>query len=560
MRRLFSLFFSILFLLAGFPGAKAQQTLPGQLIRRGEFYFKFPIKNKNRLQAFRHYLSIDKVAGDTVFAYADKQGFLSFRKLGIPFLPLTPPSLRLSPYRLKTHPKSSQSWDFYPSYDTYLQIMQNFRKNHPAWCEIVSVGKTVKGRDLLFAHIGPLAKQADTLPKFMYTSTMHGDETTGYILMLHLIDYMLNQYGKDSLVTHLMDSLDIWINPLANPDGTYAGGNSSVYGATRFNANHVDLNRNYPDPQDGQHPDGKDWQPETKAFMQFAATHHFTLSCNLHTGSEVANYPWDTWPVRSADDAWWQKVCRQYADTVHAHAPNGYFTDLNDGITNGYDWYSISGGRQDYMNYFQNDREFTLELSSVKMPDPSRLPDYWNYNYRSLLNYMHQTLEGLRGKVTDSLTGKPLYAEVFTLKHDTLNAQVYSDSVTGKYFRPIFAGTYDFRFSAQGYQPKVIRGIRIAGNKPNILNIRLQKDSTSGIYSSQTARYYLFPNPVSRQLFCTAFAQNSRATIITLSGKILFSVRTHKNGSITVSYLPKGCYFLKVVSGNNVWMGKFIKR
>ncbi len=559
MRRLFSFFFASFFFFAGAPVAKAQQKLPQQLLERGEIYFKFPFKNKNRLQELGRYLSLDKVVADTAYAYADRQGFLYFRKLGIPFHLLTPPSLIWSKNQLSFRQKTSQTWNFYPSYEAYLQIMENFQKSHPDLCEIVSIGQSVEGRELLFAHIGRLSGQTDTLPAFMYTSTMHGDETTGYVLMLHLIDHLLRLYKKDTLVTHLIDSLDIWINPLANPDGTYAGGNASVYGATRFNANHVDLNRNYPDPKDGQHPDGKTWQPETKAFMAFAGKHHFVLSCNLHTGSEVANYPWDTWPVRSADDAWWQEVCRQYADTVHAHAPDGYFTDLNNGITNGYDWYSISGGRQDYMNYFRHDREFTLELSHVKMPDPARLPDYWNYNYRSLLQYMHQTLQGLWGIITDSITGKPLHAEIFILHHDTLHAEVYSDSLTGKYFRPVFPGTYDFRFSAPGYLSKVISGIQITGQKPVTLNIRLRQDSTNGIRLQKNSTITLYPNPAHQQLHSSSFKANSKVEVISLSGKVVLQKTIKTSTTLDIGKLPEGFYLLKVISKNKVETGKFLK-
>jgi murein tripeptide amidase MpaA len=558
-------FLFLLILSAAFLSAEGQ-ILPAkvyhkQLQTRGEIYFAFAFKNHTQLQQLGHFLSVDRVKGDTAFVYADRTGFYRFLSARIPFHVLTPPSERLSAKQLSPSKlKSTEEWDSYPSYYEYVALMQNFEKQYPDLCKIVSIGKSVNGRDLLFAHIRPPGVTADTLPQFMYTSTMHGDETTGYILMLHLIDYLLKNYGKDTYVTHLVDSLDIWINPLANPDGTYAGGNSSVYGATRFNANHVDLNRNYPDPRVGIHPDGKAWQPETQAFLHFAQTRHFVLSCNLHTGSEVANYPWDTWKARTADDAWWQNVCRQYADTVHAHAPDDYFTDLNDGITDGYDWYSISGGRQDYMNYFRHDREFTLELSSVKMPDPARLPDYWEYNYRSLLNYMHQTLTGLRGKVKDSLNGRPLKAEVFLLDHDTLQSQVYSDSVSGNYFRPVYPGTYNIRFSAQGYHPKIVSGVRISGNRPIVLNVALVPDSTTGTEPVPALSIKVFPNPASTHLNIPSTLLPADIRIISLSGKIIFERKNSTRTSQDISHLPKGFYLLKIVSGRTVRIGKFEKR
>ncbi len=51
----------------------------------------------------------------------------------------------------------------------------------------------------------------------MYSATMHGDETTGYILMLRLIDYLLSNYGADPQVTNILDNMEVWIYPLANP-------------------------------------------------------------------------------------------------------------------------------------------------------------------------------------------------------------------------------------------------------------------------------------------------------------------------------------------------------
>jgi murein tripeptide amidase MpaA len=82
-------------------------------------------------------------------------------------------------------------------------------------------------------------------PSFLYTSSMHGNELTGYVLMLRLIDEILKGYGTNSKYTYLVNEVDIWINPLANPDGAYINGDNSVSGATRYNANGVDLNRNF---------------------------------------------------------------------------------------------------------------------------------------------------------------------------------------------------------------------------------------------------------------------------------------------------------------------------
>jgi PKD repeat protein len=371
--------------------------------------------------------------------------------------------------------RSVNDWDYYPTYDAYVDMMNQFASDYPDLCELVNIGQTGEGRDLLFIHINNELGVDQDEPEFMYTSSMHGDELTGYVLMLRLIDHLLSNYGSNDRITNLVNDIDIWINPLANPDGTFAGGNNTVYGATRANANGVDLNRNYADPEDGPHPDGYAYQIETLAFMEFAENHHLSMAANFHGGAEVINYPWDTWSQLHADDAWWQYVSREYADTVHAHAPSGYLTDLNNGITNGYAWYTTSGCRQDYMNYFQNCREVTMEISSQKTPNASQLPNFWNYNYRSLLNYMEQSLFGIKGTITDMESGEPIEAKVFVNNHDNNNSWIYSEMPLGDYHRMIKGGNYNVTYSASGYYSKNYPAILIWNRQSTIQNVQLER-------------------------------------------------------------------------------------
>src|SRR5690606_13693325 len=140
--------------------------------------------------------------------------------------------------------------------------------------------------------------QNEAEPEFFYTSSMHGDELAGYPLMLRLIDYLLTNYGTNSEVTNIVNSTQIFINPLANPDGSYRNSGNNILGSsgntpTRANANGRDLNRNYPDNMQGLHYDGPVYEPETKAFMAFEASRDFVLSANFHGGTALVNYPYD---------------------------------------------------------------------------------------------------------------------------------------------------------------------------------------------------------------------------------------------------------------------------
>jgi hypothetical protein len=331
--------------------------------------------------------------------------------------------------------------------------MYSFQSNYPNICKIIDAGTTVQGRKILFAKISDNVDIREPEPQFMYTSTMHGDETTGYVLMLRLIDSLLTSYGSNSRITNLINNAEIWINPLANPDGTYRSGNNTVSGATRSNANNYDLNRNFPDPVNGINPNQ---QIETTRFRNIQESNNFCLIANFHGGAEVVNYPWDRWSnVGSgskihADQSWYQYISRLYADTAQFYSPAGYMTYLNNGITNGGAWYVISGGRQDYTNWYRHGREVTVEISNTKLPSASLLPSFWEYNKRSFLNYMEHIFYGFKGIVTDTM-GNPVRAKITLVGFDYDSSEVYSDPITGFYNRMVQPGIYRLRFQAPGF-------------------------------------------------------------------------------------------------------------
>lgn len=437
----------------------------------GEYYLQLTVESRKDLSVLTKLISIDNVVGDTVFAYANEQQLAVLEASDYTFTLLPHPS-SLAEAVMSTD-KEPQEWDSYPTYPAYVAMMQQFATSYPTLCVLDTIGTTIQGRLLLMLKISDNVSIEEAEPEVLYTSTMHGDETAGYILLLRLADSLLSTYGTDSRITALVDNLEIYINPNANPDGTYWGGDHTVSGARRGNAAGIDINRNFPDPEDGQHPDGNSWQPETVAMMNFAEANNIILSANFHGGAEVVNYPWDTWSRRHADDDWLQLISREYADLCQANSPSGYMNDLDNGITNGYDWYTISGGRQDYMTYFHGGRETTIELSSTKLLPTGSLQAWWNYNRLSLLAYLEQAFYGIRGAVTDAVTGDPLAATIRVLGHDIDNAEVFTDPLHGDYYRMIKGGTYTLEFSSPGYFSDTVTGVPVADYASVTVNAQL---------------------------------------------------------------------------------------
>ncbi len=389
--------------------------------------------------------------------YITRSGFLNLRENDIPFSWTIPKKANIQMKSLEDYNSEilkadcMEPMDFYPEYETYVQMMYDFEEAYPDLCEIIEIGTLSSGRKILAAHIGDQLGVQEEEPNFLYTSSMHGDELAGFPMMIMYIDMLLCNYGTDTMITELVDNVNIYINPLANPDGAYRGGNQTVEQAIRFNNQFVDLNRNFPDPKEGPNPDGRNHQEETLLFMDFAEQYDIHLSCNIHGGVEVCNYPWDTFIEKHADDDWWIDVTRAYADTVHIHAPQGYMTDFNDGITNGYQWFNVAGGRQDYMTYFHRGREFTLEISNDKLLDSELIPTYWEYNKEALLNYMNEARYGLRGRISDCDTGLPILAEISIPEHDKQNSSVFSSEADGSYYRYLAEGQYEIMVTAEDY-------------------------------------------------------------------------------------------------------------
>ena len=282
-------------------------------------------------------------------------------------------------------------WDKYPTYEVYLAMMQRFVDSFPTLCYIDTIGTSIQGRLILSLAITGSSDNDLYRPEFFYSSTMHGDEVTGFYLMLRLCDTLLRSYGTSPEITSLLDRTRIAINPLSNPDGTYHGGNNTVARAWRYNANYVDLNRNYPDPFGTDPLDTL--QQENRAMIDYVSRHNFRLSANLHGGSEVMNYPWDSYTSfqqLNEHSEWWKKVCKRFVDTCRL-VDNQRFRDVtNSGYINGGDWYVIHNGRQDYFNYYHNMRELTMELSTAKTLSSDRLNRYWQCQSHALINYIKE--------------------------------------------------------------------------------------------------------------------------------------------------------------------------
>jgi hypothetical protein len=445
-----------------------------------------------------------------------------------------------------TSVEQAMEWGSYPSWTQYLAIMQDFQSSYPSLCRLDTIGTSINGRLVLALKISDNVNADEPEPEVFYSSTIHGDELAGYVLMLRLVDYLLSNYTSDPEVKNLVDNLEIWINPLANPDGTYTNGDTIAY-PVRSNADGIDLNRNFPDPLDPNITQEK----ETSDMIKFMRKHKFVISANFHSGSEVVNYPWDRWLSKyHADDAWFYKISRAYADTVHLYSGPSYMNELDNGVTRGAVWYIIYGGRQDFITWELQGREVTIELDLTKQTPAAQLELLWNYNMHSLLQYLGNALYGIHGYVYDADTGEPVPAKIFINGHDKDSSHVYSDTLTGRFTRYLVPGTWNIKFSASGYKDTIVSNVTVIDQERTDLIVDM--NSLSGEIVKTSNRPFLFPNPTVNIIKCLlpdTISGRVNIKIYNQSGKLVSEfnrdVVPKEIFNIDLGKFAAGTYFVK---------------
>ena len=345
----------------------------------------------------------------------------------------------------------------YPTHAEIGQILADLAAAHPTRARTFQWGTSIQGRALWGLVISDDVNNTEAEPEVRLSSTMHGDEVTGMVLTLDFANYLLSNYGVAGRedVTNLVDNYEIHLMPDHNPDGTYL--------VQRYNANGVDLNRNFPLPA-GTHPTT---ETENQSYMAYANAHDFVVSANYHGGALVMNYLWDWTYTLAPDDAALRKLSLEYS-TYNLPMYNGSFPQ---GITNGADWYVATGTVQDWAYDQTGCIDTTIEVSNTKWPSASTLATFWNENREGMMHYVKAARYGINGVVTAADTGDPLEATVTVTGN---SKTVTTDGEHGDYYKLLDTGTYQLTFSAPGYITQTISGVATTWGTPTVLDVALQ--------------------------------------------------------------------------------------
>ncbi|MCD6594506.1 DUF2817 domain-containing protein [bacterium] len=452
---------------------------------QSEFPVKFYIDSRGQLEQIQkivEYIEDFDPKTGMVKVYVSDDSYGELNLLGYNPVRLVDTSAINARYAI-THPDDVM----YHNYSQLTDWVHNLAATYPSIVGIDSLGPSVEGRWLWVIHITDNPDDEEIEPEFVYISTMHGDEPVGTELLMWFCDSLTQKYGTEPRLTRIVDSLDLWVVPMMNPDGNTH--------TQRYNVDGVDLNRNFPVPDGTIGNDATyTFAPETQAMMDFLSQRRPSFTINFHTGALVANYPWDFDIVRAPDDDLYIRRSTDYSILNSAMYSSPSFPD---GITNGYDWYEVNGSMQDWHYHTFDALHITVELNNVKWPSDTELPRIWNENYQSMLRIVELAMTGIHGIVEDSITGQPLDAEIW---FDQIDRWANTDPALGDFHRELLAGTYSLTVIADGYYSKRITGITLPTDTSSVfINIQLVRadtiyysdfESDDGGLTTQSFTYY----------------------------------------------------------------------
>lgn len=268
-------------------------------------------------------------------------------------------------------------------------------RQHPGLTKVVSLGKTVQGKDILALKVTKNAgKTKDgAKPSVLYMSNQHAREWITPEMTRRLMHHTLDTYGKDQRVTKLVDSTELWFLLTANPDGydyTHAPDGERLWrknmrdndGDGKHTAlDGVDLNRNFPykwgydNEGSSPNPSSETYrgpkagsEPETAALDAFQKRVGFEYAINYHSAAELLLYGVG-WQVAtpSPDDVAYKAL----AGTPENPAVPGYHPQVSSEL------YTTNGEADGHAANVNGVMMFTPEMTTCQTASDSDPNDRW---------------------------------------------------------------------------------------------------------------------------------------------------------------------------------------
>jgi len=260
-------------------------------------------------------------------------------------------------------------------YHTYTEIdseLHTLASTYAQIAQISSLGKSVEGRELWALKISGGAPGGGNKPVLILLGGHHAREWISVDVPFLIAKHLLEHYNNDTLVTRLVNSEEIWVVPMVNPDGhQYTVTTERLWRKNRRNNGDgtygVDLNRNYGYQWGGPGSSGDTFseiyrgpaafsEPETRAVRDFLQAHRPTSLISYHSFSQLVLYPWGYTNNAAPDRALMNALAVTLANRIHSVHSESYTPEQAS------DLYLASGDTNDWLYGSFAVPSFTIEL------------------------------------------------------------------------------------------------------------------------------------------------------------------------------------------------------
>jgi murein tripeptide amidase MpaA len=275
----------------------------------------------------------------------------------------------------------------YGYFHTYAEVKAQIDDTvaaHPGIVQRFSMGTSYEGRPIWGVKVSDNVGSDEGEPEVFVVAQLHANERASGEMALYLMDLLVDGYGSDSRITDIVNSREIWIVPVANPDGAEYDMSDGVFRRWRKNRQPIpgssyvgiDLNRQFGfkwnccgggsnNPSSPKYRGTEPWQaPETRAYRDFILSRvvggqqQLAIALSIHAQGRLVLWPYaytkkDHPPTMRYDD--WRAFVALGRDVA---ALNGYRARQTS------DLYVVDGDEGDWAYHAQGIFAFAFELAA----------------------------------------------------------------------------------------------------------------------------------------------------------------------------------------------------
>jgi carboxypeptidase T len=351
----------------------------------------------------------------------------------------------------------------YRNLESVLARMQEIADAYPALAQVVDVTATYnapptfEGRHLYALRISDNVALDEDEPAMLIVGTHHAREIVPPVIALYAAEMLTSGYGTDARITAAVDAHEIWIAPIWNPDGyNYVFATNNMWRKNRrvfASGAGVDQNRNYPlgwsSSCAGSTSVGSETykgpsaasEAETRTMMTWSTTERFAKVIDYHSSGREVLYAYRC--LAHPFTSWWRQ------EAIALSQVSGYGGHVR--IP------SAEGEHQEWQLAALGSYAFLIETHTEFQPPYASALSEAALVWPGILSVLERPIS-ISGHVTDAATGAPISARIELLNVSFTNGETNSSGgAFGSYHMFLPAGTYDVRFSKEGYASAVHR-------------------------------------------------------------------------------------------------------